>query len=78
MSKPFDATLKTLVEKYPLAWLAQAGIPVMGSVEVLDTDLSTVTTAADKVLLVHKPEPRIIHVELQSSRDVGLHRRLLL
>ncbi len=78
MSKPFDATLKTLVEKYPLAWLAQAGIPIMGSVEVIETDLSTVTAAADKVLLIRHPKPLLIHIELQSGYDANLYRRLLL
>ena len=76
--RDFENACGKVPEKGTLAWLAQAGIPIMGSVEVLETDLSTVTTAADKVLLVHKPEHRIIHIELQSSRDVGLHRRLLL
>ncbi len=77
MAKPFDATLKGLVEQFPHDWLAQFAGPATGAVEVVDADLSTVTAQADRVLLVRDSEPWIFHLELQSSRDPSLARRML-
>ena len=77
MNKPFDATLKELVGKYPADWLACLGIKTTGRIDVIESDLSTVTTQADKVLLIHDPTPWILHIELQASRDAGLSRRIL-
>jgi predicted transposase YdaD len=45
-------------------------------VEVIDTDVSTVSAAADKALLIRDPEPWVLHVELQSSWDGTMPRRL--
>ncbi len=77
MSKPFDATLKTLVQDHPLDWLRQAGMTINGSVDVIDADLSTVTTQADKVIRVNGPAPSILHVELQADADEYLDLRVL-
>ncbi len=77
MAKPFDATLKELVEQFPRDWLAQFGLPAAGSVEVVDADLSTISTQADRVLLVNEAEPWLLHLELQSSRDPEMSRRVL-
>jgi predicted transposase YdaD len=77
MPKPFDATLKDLVETYPRDWLAQLGLPASLPVEVIDADLSTVTAQADKVLRIHEATPWLLHLELQSSRDPSLAGRTL-
>ena len=76
MSKSFDATLKELVGKYPADWLACLGIKTAGHIDVIESDLSTVSMQADKVLLIHDPMPWILHIELQASRDAGLSRRI--
>src|SRR4051794_34319439 len=52
MPKPFDATLKELIEAFPTDWLAQIGIPVTGPIRVLSPELSTVTAAADALIRV--------------------------
>jgi predicted transposase YdaD len=75
MPKKFDAILKHLSEQYPQDWARFAG--VSGPVTVIDADVSTVTAAADKVLRVESPEPWILHLEFQASRDLTLPRRLL-
>lgn len=67
MSKPFDATLKHLLEKYPQDWLRLVGIPKSTPISVIDADLSTVTAAADKVLRVGERDPWLLHLELQAS-----------
>ena len=43
---------------------------------VIDSNLSTVTAEADKVLWVDEPEPWIEHIELQAGRDTGLPDRV--
>lgn len=77
MAKPFDATRKELVERYPGDWLAQLGLVPIGPVDLIDADLSTVTTQADKLIRVQDPEPWLLHLDLQASRDPHVDRRSL-
>jgi predicted transposase YdaD len=75
--KPYDATTKFLVEGFPADWLRFAGLGPIGRVDVIDANLSTITAEADKVLRVDGPEPWLAHVELQTSHEGHLPRRLL-
>jgi predicted transposase YdaD len=77
VSKPYDATTKDLLETAPADWLAFLGHPAPGRVRLIDADLSTVTTAADKVFLVEEDPPWLLHLELQSGADASLPRRVL-
>jgi predicted transposase YdaD len=45
---------------------------VYGGVTAIDSNLSTVTAEADKVLWIDAPEPWIEHAELQAGRDLRL------
>jgi len=74
VSKPFDATLKRLLEESPSDWPVLAGLP-RAPVEVIDADISTVTGASDKVLRVRDRPDWIMHVEFQRGPDQGLPRR---
>jgi predicted transposase YdaD len=74
VSKPFDATLKRLLEESPSDWPVLAGLP-RAPVEVIDADVSTVTGAADKVLRVHGSPDWIMHIEFQRGPDQALPRR---
>jgi predicted transposase YdaD len=78
MSKPFDATMRELIELGPAAWLRFLHIPIAdpACVLVIDSNLSTVTADADKVLLVNEQAPWIEHVELQAGRDIELADRV--
>lgn len=67
MSRPYDASLKELVESYPADWLALAGFSVANAITVIDADLSTITAAADKVLRIEEGPSWLLHFELQSS-----------
>jgi predicted transposase YdaD len=82
MARPFDATLKDLVDAYAADWAVflrqQLGLPIDGPAEVIESDVSTVSAQADKVFRVQSPEPALIHLELQSGPDSGLPRRALL
>jgi hypothetical protein len=72
MSLPYDASTKYLVEAKLPDWLPLCGRTTTAPVEVLDSDLSTVTAAADRVLHVLEDPAWIMHLELQSSRDPDL------
>jgi predicted transposase YdaD len=75
MSKPFDATPKGLVEIRPTDWPAFLGVAAR-AVEVVDADVSTVTAAADKVLIVRADDgDRVQHFDFQSGPDASLPRR---
>ena len=77
MDKPFDATMRKLIELEPAAWLRFLRIPVSDPdrVTAIDSNLSTVIAEADKVLWVGDPNPWIEHVELQAGRDPRLGDR---
>ncbi len=72
----YDATTKHLVESAPLDWVALAGFPEVKSAHMVDTDLSTVTAVADKVILVDESPTWMIHIEFQSSYDSVMGLRL--
>jgi hypothetical protein len=78
MSKPFDATMRKLIELEPAAWLRFLHVRIAdpASVHVIDSNVSTVSAEADKVLWVDDPWPWIEHVELQAGRDTDLPDRL--
>jgi hypothetical protein len=77
MPKPFDATMRKLIELGPVAWLRFLGVPISdpSQVTVIDSNVSTITAEADKVLWIATPEPWIEHIELQASRDARLSER---
>jgi predicted transposase YdaD len=76
VAKPFDATLKLLIQEYPADWLRLLGLPA-ARVDLLDADLSTITSEADKVLRVQESSPWLLHLELQSGNDPTIGQRLL-
>ncbi|HSZ55955.1 MAG TPA: hypothetical protein VK797_09855, partial [Tepidisphaeraceae bacterium] len=78
VAKRFDAAIKHLVEAHPADWLALAGLPIAGTIEVIDADLSSVSPAADKVIKVMAPEPYVAHLEFQSGAGAGFDGRMLL
>lgn len=67
-----------MFEADPAGWAAFLGVdsPV-GGLRVIDSDLSAVSLAADKVLRVEDDPPRLLHVEFQSDWDRWLPRRFL-
>jgi hypothetical protein len=71
----FDATLKDMLEAAPGDWAALAGISGR-SVIVIDADISTVTGAADKVLLLQDEPASLLHFEFQAGPDDLLPQRM--
>ena len=68
MATPFDATAKTPVEIGPRDWLTLLGLPATAC-EVIDADLSTVSTEADRLIRVLAPKAYIVHIEFQTGHD---------
>ncbi|HEY2909417.1 MAG TPA: hypothetical protein VGI99_04185, partial [Gemmataceae bacterium] len=70
MSKPYDAAGKELLQSDPVGWAALLGIVRPPErIELRDSELSTITAAADKVLLI-KDEPNwMLNVEFLSWPD---------
>jgi predicted transposase YdaD len=75
--KSYDATARKLIEMGPPDWAAYLGNPVADPdrVKAIDSNISTVTAEADKVLWIEDPKPWIMHIELQAGRDVNLEDR---
>jgi len=69
--KPYDPTLKALVETAPESWPALFGRPT-GPTEVIDADIATVTGAADKVLRVSTGPPYLLPLEFVAGHDAAV------
>lgn len=67
-SKPYDPTLKALVEIDPKSWPVLLARP-SGPTEVIDADIATVSGAADKVLRVSANLAYLLHLEFVSGHD---------
>ena len=76
-NKPFDATTRSLYEMGPVAWLRFLRRQVFDPelVSVIDSNLSTFTAEADKVIRVGGPRPWLELIEAQAGRDILLDRR---
>ena len=77
--KPFDASLKDMIEEHARAWaeLVMPG-PILDAA-VIDADASTVTAAADKVIRVRTMEGDcLLDLEAQSGHDAAKPGRMLL
>jgi hypothetical protein len=69
-AKPYDPTLKALVETEPQSWPTLLGRPT-GPTAVIDADIATVSGAADKVLRVSAVPPYLLHLEFISGHDAA-------
>jgi predicted transposase YdaD len=69
---PYDVSTKELVWAGPDAWLVRLGIPRPGPVDVIDSDITVLTAAADKVIKVGGSEPFLVNLEFQSSHKSDL------
>ena len=76
MAKPYDAGMRVLIEQYLPDWLALAPRKAQGPIRIIDSDLSTVTAEADKVLYIDDPQPWILHLEPQANWDGNLEKRV--
>ncbi len=79
MTKPYDATLNSLIDAHLDDWARyianRCGVP-MGVVSSIDTDLS-VNLQADRLFRMDGETPLILHLEMESSSRRGIPRRML-
>ena len=69
----FDASFKDLTEGHAADWAALLGAPSARSVRMIDSDISTVTGAADKAMMIDSGGPEwILHPEFVSGHELGL------
>jgi predicted transposase YdaD len=68
----FDVSAKELVWDDPAALLERFGVQLPGPVHVIDSDITALTAAADKVIEVGGSEPFLVNVEFQSSHETDL------
>jgi predicted transposase YdaD len=69
-AKPYDPTVKTLVETSPADWPVLLGQPAAPT-DVIDADIATVSGAADQVLHVRAAPPYLVHLEFQAGHDAA-------
>ncbi len=74
---PFDVSTKELVWDDPADWVDQFGAGAPGPVEVIDSDITALTAAADKVLRVRGANPYLLNIELHSYHDAQLAHALV-
>jgi hypothetical protein len=75
MPHRYDASTKYLLEVRLADWLPLSGRKTKARVRIVNADVSTVTAAADRVLLIEDTFPWIAHFELQAGRDLLLPDR---
>src|SRR5262245_25243138 len=71
-----DVSAKELVWEDPAACVERIAGDLPGPVTVIDSDITTLTASADKVLKVGGPHPYLIDLEPHSYHDTGLTRTL--
>lgn len=78
MPKPYDATMRHLLQIEPVAWLELLGMPVAdpSEIQIVDSNISTITAESDKLIRVGGPEPYLFHSEFLSGRDLGYPEHL--
>jgi hypothetical protein len=66
--KPFDATVKELIEADPMAWAARYCRRPVLEATLVESELSTLTAAADRVIRVRQPWGEcLVNLEAESG-----------
>lgn len=82
MPKPYDATIKQLIDAYAPDWLRwlrpRLGLPPDAEFDAIDADLGTLSLQADKLFRFRDPALGLANLELQSSADPELPNRLFM
>jgi predicted transposase YdaD len=68
----FDVSTKELIWDDPAACLGRWGIGPPGTVVIIESEITTLTAAADKVIKVEGQAPYLVNLELQSGYDADL------
>ncbi|MGP0064811.1 MAG: hypothetical protein ACLQGP_14585 [Isosphaeraceae bacterium] len=71
-----DVSAKELIWEGAAEWLERFTTGPIGSVTIIDSNITTMTADADKVLKVESPNPYLLVLEPHSYHDLTLLRRL--
>jgi hypothetical protein len=71
-----DVSTKELIWDEPAMWLDRYAVGPPGPVEVIDSEITTMTASADKVLKVGGEQPYLVVLEPHSYHDSNLVRTL--
>ncbi len=71
-----DVSAKELILDGPAAWVDRFGIGPPGPVSVIDSNITTLTASADKVLKVEGPIPYLLNLEPHCYHDKEVVRTL--
>ena len=71
-----DVSMKHAIAEFPEDWAEFVGVRKGTQVRVVDSDVSTVATLADKVIEVLTDKPFVLHLEPQAYYDKGLDIRM--
>lgn len=71
-----DVSAKELILDEPVTWADCYGIGPPAPVSVIDSEITTLTAFADKVLRVDGPVPYLLDLEPHSYHDPGVVRKL--
>ena len=69
--------LKGLTIDHPYDWAFQTGFPHDVVLSVIESELSSIIAAADRVILVEKPHRCLLNFEFMASHDLTIIERLL-
>jgi hypothetical protein len=75
-SNASDVSAKELIWEGAAEWLERFTIGPIGKVTIIDSNITTMTAEADKVLMVDGPNPYLLVLEPHSYHDRTLLRRL--
>ena len=73
---PLDVSAKDLILDGPAAWAERFGIGPPGPVSVIDSEITTLTASADKVLRVNADNPYLLNLEPHAYHHKELARTL--
>ncbi|HLX62269.1 MAG TPA: hypothetical protein VKX17_13400, partial [Planctomycetota bacterium] len=76
MSKSYDTVGKFLLRSDAEAWLKWLGIRAK-TASVCNVDLSTVSSAADALLMIEYEEREALHIELQTGHNPSIGAQML-
>lgn len=71
-----DVSIKHAISTFPQHWAEFVGVQRGAPIRVVDTDVSTITGIADKVLLVEGARPFVLHLEPHGYYDQWLDDRV--
>ncbi len=71
-----DVSAKELILDEPAAWADRFGVGPPAPVSVIDSEITTLTASADKVLKVDGPVPYLLDLEPHSYHDADIVRAL--